>query len=328
MAVEPFSEVVTSAAWRSEAERWIRERVSDAGASVVGEIVQPRVRPWSTQLVVPTDAGRLWFKANCPALGFEPALHATLARLEPDEVDEPFAVDAERGWIVTRDRGSTLAESRDSTLTDWQTLLRTAARMQRRLGDHAADIRVTGLPDCSPHTVVSRYDTMTDRLAALPPSHPSHLSADEADRLRAGRQVVVDAVAVLLDSRLPVSLQHGDLHPSNVFVVDDGLRLFDFGDAQWAHALEILAVPWGWISQRTALAWPEVVAAYASVWADVASAAEIERELPSAMVTQVVNRSLTWWGSLAAATDEELVEWGDGPKYFLEMVFDDFSLGA
>jgi len=328
MAVEPFSEVVSSAAWRSKAERWIRERVSDAGATVVGEIIQPRVRPWSTQLVVPTDAGRLWFKANCPALAFEPALHATLARLERDEVDEPFAVDAERGWIVTHDRGSTLAESRESTLADWEALLRTAARMQRRLADHSADMRFTGIPDCSPHTVVSRYDVMTDRLAALPSNHPSHLSTDEAGRLRAGREVVVDAVAVLLDSRLPVSLQHGDLHPSNVFVVDDGLRLFDFGDAQLAHALEILAVPWGWITQRTSLAWLEVVAAYASVWADVASAAEIERELPSAMVTQVVNRSSTWWGSLAEATDAELVEWGDGPKYFLEMVFDDFSVDA
>lgn len=324
--VVPFSEVVTSPTWRSDAEEWIRDRVVAAGRTVTGEITQPRVRPWSTQLIVPTDAGLLWFKANCPALAFEPALHATLARLEPDEVDEPFAVDAERGWIVTRDRGSTLADSRESTLADWHALLRTAARMQRRLVDHTADIRRSGIPDCSPHTVVSRYDTMTERLAALPSDHPSHLSADVVDRLRAGRELVVDAVAVLLDSRLPVSLQHGDLHPSNVFVVDDGLRLFDFGDAQWAHALEILAVPWGWISQRTSLAWPEVVAAYASVWADVVSADEIERELSSAMVTQVVNRSSTWWGAVASATAEELVEWGDSPRYFLELVLEDFSL--
>jgi hypothetical protein len=326
MTAAPFSEVVSSETWRTEAERWIRERVNDAGAAVVGDVTQPRVRPWSTQLVVPTDAGLLWFKANCPALAFEPALHATLARLEPDEVDEPFAVNAERGWIVTRDRGSTLADSRESTLADWQALLRTAARMQRRLVDHSADVRRTGIPDCSPHTVVSRYDTMTERLAALPSDHPSHLSADAADRLRAGRQIVVDAVAVLLDSRVPVSLQHGDLHPGNVFVVDDGLRLFDFGDAQWAHALELLAVPWGWISQRTSLAWPEVVAAYASVWADVVSSDEIERELSSAMVTQVVNRAFTWWGAVARATAEELVEWGDSPRYFLDLVLEDFSL--
>ena len=97
----PFSEVVTSPTWRSDAEEWIRDRVVAAGRTVTGEITQPRVRPWSTQLIVPTDAGLRWFKANCPALAFEPALHATLARLEPDEVDEPFAVDAERGWIVT-----------------------------------------------------------------------------------------------------------------------------------------------------------------------------------------------------------------------------------
>ena len=112
-----FSEVVSAPAWRAEAEDWVRAQVAESGGRVVGDITQPRVRPWSTQLVVPTDAGRLWFKANCPALAFEPAVHRTLARLDPGEVDEPVAVDAERGWMLTRDRGTTLGDSHEATST-------------------------------------------------------------------------------------------------------------------------------------------------------------------------------------------------------------------
>jgi hypothetical protein len=42
------------------------------------------------------------------------------------------------------------------------------------------------------------------------------------------------------------------------------------------------------------------------------------------MVTHVVNRALTWWGAVADATAEELAEWGDSPKYFLELTLEPF----
>ena len=60
--------------WRQAAEAWIREQLDQHGDSLDGPIEQPRVRPWSTQLTVPTSAGRLWFKANAAALAFEPAV--------------------------------------------------------------------------------------------------------------------------------------------------------------------------------------------------------------------------------------------------------------
>jgi Ser/Thr protein kinase RdoA (MazF antagonist) len=41
----------------------------------------------------------------------------------------------------------------------------------------------------------------------------------------------------------PVTVNHGDLHPGNVFSVNGDLRLFDFGDAQWAAAPEVLGPP-------------------------------------------------------------------------------------
>ena len=194
----PFSEVVASPPWRAQAESWIRERVTASGGRVVGDITQPRIRPWSTQLVVPTDGGRLWFKANCPALAFEPAVHAALAQLDPAEVDAPFAVDAERGWVVTRDRGVTLGDSHEATLADWQAVVRVAARLQRRLADHGPELLAAGLPDCAPHTVPARFAELVEGLSALPAEHPSHLDAALRQRLRDASGLVEDAVGTLL----------------------------------------------------------------------------------------------------------------------------------
>lgn len=319
-----FSEVVAAPVWRAQAEAWIRDRVTEAGGRVVGDITQPRIRPWSTQLVVPTDSGRLWFKANCPALAFEPAVHAALARLDPGEVDAPFAIDQERGWDVTRDRGVTLGDSHDATLDDWRAVVRVAARLQRRLAGHGPELLAAGLPDCAPHTVPARFAELVEALAALPAEHPSYLDATVRQRLRNVSGLVEDAVGTLLAGPMPTSFQHGDLHPGNVFAVDRGLRVFDFGDAQWAHPLESLAVPWGWVHQLTALPWPAIVEAYASEWADVIDAPELERLLSAAFVTQPVNRALTWWGAVADATPEELVDWGDRPRFFLELVLEPF----
>jgi hypothetical protein len=52
--------------------------------------------------------------------------------------------------------------------------------------------------------------------------------------------------------------------------------------------------------------------------------AELDALLPAAMITLGVNRAQTWWGALVGATREEITEWGDGPRYFLELVLETF----
>ena len=84
---ELFSVRVASEAWRNEAHAWIEARLAEVGRGLTGEIEQRRIRPWATQLVVPTDRGTVWFKANCPELAHEVAVHETLSQLVPDEVD-------------------------------------------------------------------------------------------------------------------------------------------------------------------------------------------------------------------------------------------------
>jgi hypothetical protein len=319
-----FSQWVATDRWRSEATSWIHDELAAAGRQVTGEIEQRRIRPWSTQLVVPTDRGTVWFKGNCPALAFEPAVHRVLAALEPDEVDAPLAVDEAAGWMMTADRGATLGDSHDATLEDWQAVVRLAATVQRRVAPHRATLRRAGLPDCSPVSVPARYEWLIERLAELPEEHPSHLNPEVRAELEVGQAVVEAAVETLDAAPLPVTLQHGDLHPRNVFVVDGSMRMFDFGDAQWAHALEMLAVPYGYVTRLTTHSWPAVLSAYADVWSDVIDPSDLESLMTPAMVTHAVNRSFTWLGSIVGAQPHELAEWGDSPLYYLRLALEPF----
>jgi hypothetical protein len=320
----PFSQVVASPEWRQQAQVWLEARLTESGHRLTGEAEQRRIRPWSTQLVAPTDRGPVWFKANCEAMAFEPEVQRVLSVLVADGVDAPVALERDRGWMLTADRGRTLRDRHEPTLEDWQAVVRLAATLQRRLAGSGPTLVAAGLPDCSPETVESRYETMVQRLSALPAGHPSHLGTSEAAALRARAGTVRRAVEELLAAPLPATFQHGDLHPGNVFAVDGGLRVFDFGDAQWAHALEVLVVPYRWVTQLTRLPWSQVLDAYAEVWWDVLSRADLERLLPAAMVTHAVNRSFTWLGAIAGARADELQEWGDAPAYYLRLAHEPF----
>jgi hypothetical protein len=319
-----FSHWVGTDAWRAEALDWITTELQAQGRRVTGEVEQRRIRPWSTQLVVPSDRGTVWFKANCPSAGYEPGVHLALAGLEPAEVETPLAVDAARGWMMTADRGTTLGDSHDASLAEWQAVVALAARVQRQVAGRAAVLLDAGLPDCSPATLPARYAWLVEQLADLPADHPSHLRADEARDLRSRTGVVEEAVDALLAAPLPASLQHGDLHPGNVFVVDGSMRFFDFGDAQWAHVLEVLAVPYGYSTRITHHPWAAILDAYAEVWADLMARDALERLMAPAMVTHAVNRSFTWLGALRGAQPAELVEWGDAPLYYLRLAHEPF----
>jgi hypothetical protein len=311
--VSAFSVLVSESGWGAEADRWIASSLNEAGLSPIGAPEQQRVRPWSTHRVVATSAGRVWFKGNCPDQSFEPGLQRLLARLAPGRVDSPIAVDDSRGWMLTWDRGDTLSERYELTLADWCALVQEAGDVQRRSAGLREELLATGLPDCSPATVPNRFDALLARYAALDVQHPSHLTPGQLRRFRDIRPAVVDAAAALAQSELPSTVNHGDLHPGNVFSVAGGRCLFDFGDAQWAAAPEVLGPVWAWLTRRTHHPWQTVFAAYAEVWSDLVTSSEFDRLVAAAMTTLPVNRSQTWWSATHQTTTAERAEWGDAP---------------
>ena len=316
---QAFSSLVTSAAWRHEVEAWIHDRAEESRRRLSGPVEQVRVRPWSTQLTVPTDQGKLWFKANTPTMAYEAGAHALLSRVSPEHVAAPLAVDPTRGWILTADRGPTLGSLRHATTDDWVDVVQNAAALQRSLVDHRDGLVGLGVHDCSPARVPERFDSLVEQLCNLPSGHPSHLGPDERAALEARRPEVVEAAVVLDRSGVPSSLQHGDVHPKNAFA---DLKLFDFGDVQWAHVVEVLRVPYGIIRGDDAVEWAPVRDAYFEVWGDVADRRTMAALFEATAFTQAVNRCLVWLDSVAFADPDELAEWGVAPRHQLMRVVD------
>jgi hypothetical protein len=323
---EPFSVRVTSEAWRADVEEWVHDRVAEHGHSVTGTLDQRRVAPWSTQIVVPSDAGTLWFKALCPSMSFEPALQELLARLAPDDVDRPYAIDARRGWMITSDRGATLGDSHEPSLDDWRAVVITAADLQRHVAAHRDEVLVTGVVDCSPRTVPGRLEELAERFAELPSDHPSHIDTDLHLDLLAIIPRVVDACEQIEATPMPMTVQHGDLHPWNVFAAGEpgrqSLRIFDFGDVQWAAAVEVLSVPFGFLAEEGRLEWEPIREAYSERWSDVVNGRSLDALWEATAFTQPVNRAQTWADCLDGVTDQELADWGTAPLHHLRRVLE------
>ncbi len=322
-----MSDVRDRAERLSGAGEWIESRLQEAGTRSLGEPGLVRDRPWSTQLRVPTPSGPAWFKANAPAFAFEPPLHGLLADLLPDDVDTPLGVDADRGWLLTRDRGPTLGAVREASATDWQQILALMARMQMALTSLESQVLATGLPDRRPEHLLARFDATVEAVAALPGGHPAQLAADETAALLRARPRVAQAAGWLSACALPVTLQHADLHPYNVFATADGLRLFDFGDAQWAVAPEVLFIPHEVIGSTDPGGgiWPQALEGYRSAWAaaeETLTTAGLDDLMPQVALSAAVNRCGTWLDALTEATPDELAEWGEGPRRSLLAVLE------
>jgi hypothetical protein len=299
-------DVWSSPAWRSEVQTWAAAVLADRGERITGPVEQPRIRPWSTQLVVPTSAGRLWFKENAPGLAFEAALVARLAELTPEQVVVPYAVEPRRGWLLSRDAGPTLASLEQTDEATWVRVLQEYAALQRKLAGHAGQVTATGVPVLAPLDAGRWVQAYADELAALPADDPCRVGPDDLRAVRDRVEMLDRAAVALAAGPVPLSLEHNDLHTNNVFVPAAGsrLRFFDFGDTLWAHpftsvwlALRVLADAWRVGSDDPRL--DRLVDAYLEVWCDLAPLDDLRHLRTSAAAFGPVHRVHAWARSLS-----------------------------
>lgn len=311
-------------AWHVEVLAWIETRLAERGISVTGLVAQPHIRPWSTAISVPTDAGPVWFKAAGPGNGYEAALLSAMARWQTPGILEPIAIEPERGWLLLPDGGPRL---RDVTgggpgLDHWARILPEWASIQRHLAPRADDLIAVGVPDLRPATLPARLATLCDDPDVL-------LSKDDRERLRALVPTYAAWCAELESVGIAASLQHDDLHDGNVFVGEGGDRIFDWGDANLAHPFGTLLVTFRSITNRglgddadAGRALDRLRDAYLEAWTDQHPMAELRRAVPLAMRTAIVGRSLSWQRALSGIPLDERGEWGDAVGGWLLDLFE------
>ena len=120
--------------WLEKATAWIDRHVTRTG-----ELEVVLARAWSAVARVPTSTGEAWFKEDPPALAFEPALTAALARRRPDLLPEVIASAGPR--LLTRDAGRRLRTQLDEggSAPSWEELLARYAQLQIHLAPDAEE---------------------------------------------------------------------------------------------------------------------------------------------------------------------------------------------
>jgi hypothetical protein len=277
-------------AFLTEARAWIESTVT-----VAGEIEQPHVRPWSTVLRVPTRAGDVWFKAALPGLDHDAGVTAILARVRPDAVLAPLAVDPDRGWMILPDGGERLREvlDRERHPRRWLEVMPLYSELQIAATPVVDDLLAAGLPDYRSARMPELVEATALRL---------ELSVPEPERVRE----LADELAAL---GIAETAQHDDLHDGNVFVrSDDGYAVFDWGDGCVSHPFCSLVVGLRGIAYRFELAEHDadlerVRDAYLEPWTGHADRTSLLRAVELSAVVGRLSRTLSW---LRAVGDESL----------------------
>lgn len=312
--------VWSSPQWRERATGWADDVLAAHGIRRTGASEQPHLRPWSTALRLPTSAGSVWLKAPAPGLRFEVPLYGVLARLAPERVLVPYAVDVQRSWVLLPDGGPVLAVNTLPAQAIWHEALRRYAELQQILTPHVDEVLATGVPDHRPERLPALLDAVVATARGLARDAEEH---GVLDRALASRTRLEELAGQLAASPVRPTLQHDDLHRDNVFV--DGARVFDWGDAVVAHPFATLLVALRDTAEPLGVGFDDarVVAARDAYLEPFGGpTAETLRTVAAARAAGVVSRAANWLRALEHLPAAEVEPLRTAPIRWLGMLSD------
>lgn len=322
--------------WRTRAEHWAQEQLANRGRHQTGAMTDVSIQAWSAVWRVPTDAGAALVKQSTSPRRREGDVLAFCARLSPDHVDMPIAIDPDHGRVLLTDGGPTMydvdPESRGIDLDAVAALLTDFARLQQATIGQDRQAAEAGIRLWNPGSAAQDAEHQAVWLHDLPETDPRHIKLDQLNRIRSCLTDVEDAGRQLAESAVPHCLDHGDLWPGNVLPAGPHGRytFIDFGDAAWTHPFlsmmmmvvecryqwSVPDLPDGLNLDHPAL--QQILDAYLGAWTAYAPLVELQRDLRAALRIAPLRRSRAWITNLAQTDHPTRTELGHMPWIWLE----------
>ncbi len=296
---------------------WVDAAVRATGATPEGE---PEVlQQWGISLVVRqrTDRGPLFGKAVGAVFAAEPAITRLLAEDAPGSVPGVLALDADRAWVLLDDariRPIAGAEAADG--------LRALARMQRAWVGRTDELRAVGCPDRGPATLAADLEaSLADLELAYDLAPTRGLDEAERARLRGLLPAIAELCREAEDDALPLTLLHGDCHPGNVGIREDGsVCILDWSDGAVGHPFVDVDV---WLSHVADDERGPLRAAYLAEWPEVTDG---EAALLRADVLCAAYQVVTSQRLLRALEEDEWPGFGGGMSFWARRVLERYDV--
>ena len=319
---------------------WLDDRLAAAGIERTGEMPAPRTRPWGTVWSAPTTRGTVWMKAPGPTTAFEVPLYEILARVAPEHVLKPIAVDTDRAWVLLPDGGPAIADRlTGATLAaEMAAILPQYGRMQRALAPHADELVAAGVADMRPAAMPQRFAEAIDAVGAYVERAGSAAERELLGRVADHEHVFVGWCERLAGLPGAPSLDHNDLHPWNILVDEPGTgghaRFYDWGDSVLAHPFACMLVPLAYVQGQlgSGLGDPDLLAvrdAYLDVFADLGPHEDLVESLELACRVGKVARALVWHRALTAnGSQDDEGRFAGAPLETMAALLDDSHVGG
>ena len=291
--------------WQAEAKAWIQSALDRNNLQLTGEIQQPHVRPWSTVMTLPTNAGTLYFKASASLFAHETALTDYLARFRPEIFPELLAVDTKRHWMLMQDAGTPLRQfiRTEKSIARWKDVLPLYVELQKTMAERNTHLLALGVMDRRLVKLPEMFENLITDESAMLLDQEESLTSEEYARLKNYGPEFARMCEKLASFGIPETIHHDDFHDGNIFVQSDGrIILTDWGESAVTHPFFTLVVIMRSVDNSMGMDFSpeseEVRDMYLQYWTSYASIDELRSIVKLAQRIGYVNRALTWKMSL------------------------------
>lgn len=222
------------------ARAWLDQRVA-----VTGRPEATHRRPWAVVWRVPVSTEQVWFKQCAPVQAFEPALTVRLAADFPQLLPEVLASDLDRRWLLLADAGVPV-RTFGNRPEFWLDALPRYAELQQSQTQRVDAHLGAGVPDLRVESLPALYGQLLD--ARLPCNRQQRAAIARLE------SAFARWCAELAEHGIPATVQHDDLHHSNLFVHNGRLRVLDWGDTVISHPFASLVVTFQFLEEVNGLA--------------------------------------------------------------------------
>ena len=218
--------------WYGQAVSWIHDQMEDLKLERSGPVQQFKgAWSWSCILVVPTSAGKLFFKACYDKPPGEVALILALQPRWAQCLPRLLAAD-ERGWMLMENFEGELIE--EMSPERWGAAAGRFAQLQIDCAGDAADWLAMGCPDRRPERLPSLLDKVLDDEELLL-SEPNPLTTTNLKRLRDLQPLLQQLCEHLAVSPVPSTLHNQDFRSGNLVAIGRDFLFYDWGDTVLSH---------------------------------------------------------------------------------------------